>query len=1079
MPVKHKTAKAMFSPLRSYVQVLCVFLAFTVMAAATFLFEVNIERQHLEHNTEILSEQIEERLTANLHELKTFLYVVSETIRTMLLWGADFEEVKTYIIEMTNFGQHEDDGIIGFASIFAIFDVFGGAGINGLVPDMNWETDLPDYMPQERPWYIAADRSNGEIVETGPYVDALNQEVSITYAHCIYDDSGRRLAIICLDILLDRINKISSEHHNLGIHSWMMLDKNFTIISYPFEEFLGMTVREAKGSGIEDIADRLEQGLPVLSHKLVNPLGETKIYSVRQASNGWYIGVSTPEDSYYANIKSILLFLVIFGLFMSFILSAILLRDLHVTKKAIQEKNKAVEEKNTLINLENIMNGLDVMIYVTEPETSKILFINDSMKRHYNINGDCIGQLCYKVFQKDFDYKCEFCPCFPLNIEPDKTIIWEEHSTLTNRIYRNIDRYIPWPNNKTVHIQHSVDMTELIAARDFAEESSRHKSAFLSVMSHEMRTPMNAILGIAEIQLQNEALSSDMAEALGQIYESGDLLLSIVNDILDLSKIETGKMELVPIKYDIPSLINDTVQLNCMRYENKPVEFTLHIDENTPLYLFGDELRIKQVLNNALSNAFKYTAEGKIEFSVFTEDGTDGYVTIFFRVSDTGQGMTEEQVARLFDEYTRFNAKANRETVGTGLGMNITKRLVDLMNGSVSVQSEPGKGTVFTVGFPQKRTDKTVCGPDLSLKLSNFKHENMAIAKKMHYIREYMPYGSVLLVDDVVSNLYVAKGMLSPYGLKIETAFSGFEAISKIKSGCLYDIIFLDHMMPKMDGIETIKILRGMGYTNAIIALTANALIGQEKMFLENGFDSFISKPIDSRELNLILNEFIRNKKPPEVVEAARREKEKKNPGVNYTTKPSAWETQPQKAFIDEKFKTAAVHDINNALNVLEEILPKINTSGADLVLFATTVHGMKSVLSNIGENQLSDTALELEKAAADSETDFILSQADRFIKSLRSVMEKIKLPQTDGLNDNSHEVVNCDMGFFRSKLEEIKTACEKFNITDAKTAVSEIKQKTWPGIILGIINEISLLLIRGEYSKVASAAEKAIETTG
>ena len=412
---------------------------------------------------------------------------------------------------------------------------------------------------------------------------------------------------------------------------------------------------------------------------------------------------------------------------------------------------------------------------------------------------------------------------------------------------------------------------------DAAELASQAKDRFLAHMSHEMRTPMNAILGIAEIQLQNENLSANTAEALGQIYESGDLLLSIVNDILDLSKIETGKLELIPVKYDIPSLVNDTVQLNYLRYESSPIEFSLFIDENTPSNLIGDELRIKQILNNLLSNAFKYTEKGKVEFSVRSEDETDENVTIVFSVSDTGQGMTENQITFLYDEYTRFNVEANRETAGTGLGMNITKRLIDLMNGSISVQSEVGKGTIFTVRVPQKLVDKDVCGSDLAAKLTNFRYQSMALGKKTQFIREYMPYGSVLVVDDVISNIYVAKGMLSPYSLKIETASSGYEAIKKIEEGYTYDIIFMDHMMPKMDGIEAVKIIRGMGYTNTIIALTANALLGQDKIFFNNGFDDFISKPIDSREMNRVLNEYIKNKKPADVVDAARSEQQEKD----------------------------------------------------------------------------------------------------------------------------------------------------------------------------------------------------------
>jgi len=219
---------------------------------------------------------------------------------------------------------------------------------------------------------------------------------------------------------------------------------------------------------------------------------------------------------------------------------------------------------------------------------------------------------------------------------------------------------------------------------------------------------------------------------------------------------------------------------------------------------------------------------------------------------------------KLFDEYTRFNMDINRTTVGAGLGMSITKRLVDLMNGKISVESELGKGTVFTVRLPQECSGSSVCGAELAGKLISSQFKSTLNFKKAQFIQEYMPYGSVLVVDDVESNLYVAKGMMLPYGLKVETVSSGFEALDKIRSGSVYDIVFMDYMMPRMDGIETTKLLRETGYTGSVIALTANAITGAAEMFMKTGFDGFISKPIDSRELNFILNEFIRDRRVQE-----------------------------------------------------------------------------------------------------------------------------------------------------------------------------------------------------------------------
>jgi CheY-like chemotaxis protein len=322
-----------------------------------------------------------------------------------------------------------------------------------------------------------------------------------------------------------------------------------------------------------------------------------------------------------------------------------------------------------------------------------------------------------------------------------------------------------------------------------------------------------------------------------------------------------------------------------------------------------------------------------------------------------------------------------------------------------------------------------------------------------------MPYGRVLVVDDVESNLYVAKGLLLPYELHVETAKSAFEAIERIQGGNAYDIVFMDHMMPVMDGIEAAKILRGSGYARPIVALTANAMSGQAEMFLSSGFDRFIAKPIDSRELDLVLKELIRDRQPPEILEAARRVKRKRG-------------AAPKKD--SAELARYFVMDAKDGIKVLKDVYAKIDSPGdADIVLYATTVHGLKSALANIGEAKLSEFAFELEKAGRARNLDVIIDKTPALIKKLEAVIVKYTPKETGSAGEISAD----DMLCLKEKLHEFKTACNTFNIRRAKAVLADLKQKTWPQETGDAIHEISVNLLRGDFEKAVSVAEKITNT--
>jgi len=597
---------------------------------------------------------------------------------------------------------------------------------------------------------------------------------------------------------------------------------------------------------------------------------------------------------------------------------------------------------------------------------------------------------------------------------------------------------------------------------------TKQKSNFLATMSHEVRTPLNAIMGITEIQMHNTGHPPATHEVFMKISNSGKLLLNIINDILDLSKIESGKLELNPVKYEVASLINDIIQLNYIRYEDKPINFLIDIDENIPAMLVGDELRIKQILNNLLSNAFKYTDSGEVRFyinaQVVGRGGGAVIVTLIFRVEDTGQGMTPDQLTKLFDEYTRFNLEANRTTEGAGLGMTITRNLINLMYGQIDVKSAFGEGTAVTVRLPQK-TDgmgiRGVIGKQTAEDLKHFKHNSSLQLNKTKITHEYMPYGRILIVDDVETNLYVAQGLMAPYGLKIDLASSGYEAIDKIKEGIIYDIVFMDHMMPKMDGMEATRLIRGMGYTRPVVALTANAISGQVDMFLSNGFDDFISKPIDVRLLNIILNRLIRDKQPKEVLEAAKKEKEKLEKGgvrgiAGY-----------QK--INSRLSEIFARDAEKSIMAVKTAFLNNFSTEEDIQLYIINVHSMKSALANIGENELSSAALMLEQAGRDRNTAVMLSETQDFLYRLDAIVNRIYSNNKEEVKEISEE----DTAFLFEKLKIIKEACSSMDKKTVKNAMNELNDKKWSHNTNELLSAVSGHLLHSEFEEVLSVVDK------
>ena len=500
---------------------------------------------------------------------------------------------------------------------------------------------------------------------------------------------------------------------------------------------------------------------------------------------------------------------------------------------------------------------------------------------------------------------------------------------------------------------------ELNLAKEQAEKANRAKTDFLSNMSHEIRTPLNAIVGFSQA-LAEEDISNEAREEVKDIIMSSNNLLEIVNGILDISKIEANKLEIVNTEYDTKKLMKDVVSLTKARLASRPLDFKVDIDPSMPPVLYGDYVRIKQILINILTNAVKYTKEGYIAFSVNTVV-TGDVCRLIMSVEDSGIGIKPEDVDKLFTKFQRFELEKNATTEGTGLGLAITKSLVELMNGKIVVQSKYGEGSKFTVSIDQRIIPKTV--------------EEIETTEDVNTNPFNASGQKILVVDDNNINLKVANRLLKDYAADVVLISSGQECINRILDGEHYDLILMDDMMPHMTGSETLKNLKNIfGFKIPVVALTANAISGMKERYLSLGFDDYLAKPINKDHLYKVLRKYLT---------------ENNNPLSVHTVKETVPEI-PDNTHNREYLESMGV-DVNHGLELLGDMemydmtiaefykefpdkIKKIEEfkNANDMPNYAILVHAMKSDSKYLGFMDLADIAYKHEMASKENNVSFV-----------------------------------------------------------------------------------------------------------
>jgi len=1045
---------------RTYKQLLFLWLAFIVLIIACWFFISSAMSDLLNRRADDLLNNLQSQVNNEFLEAESALRGASLSLETMIRGGHKEADVRGYIAEFNGYALANLRRPMGVTGVYGVFNIYDNAFI-----DVKGQSGR-DPMRLEQAWYVSAVAAKGKIAATLPYHDTYDNERKITLSRLISDKKGKPVAVIGLDLFLSGLkNYVSAmRSSNNGCYG-IVVDSALNVIIGPVDEIFGQPLSVLKSPDIYRIMAELNKGKDIYGYKTLDTRdgNEAVMAYSRRIENGWHIGVVTPVNTYYKDIYDEGATIIIFG----------------------------------------------VLIQLT---------------------------LCFVILR-------------------------------------------------------------IAAGKMKADEMSDRKSNFLANMSHEIRTPMNAIIGFAELALR-EDIPPSAYEHIFTIKQAGANLLSIINDILDFSKIESGKFEIVPGDYLFSSLLNDVISLIKMRATYAKLRFVVNVDSNIPNALYGDEIRVRQVLLNLLSNAVKYTDKGFVSLSITAlnpeyEDEEEAAaktdsIVLKIEVKDSGKGIKSEDVDKLFKNFVQVDKEKNKGVEGTGLGLAIINSILKAMGGKVSVSSEYGKGSAFTVTLPQRFRDAAAhavvedkegknvliyerrdlyansivdtvrklgvnCIPvdgeaTLDAQVAggsyNFiftasalydrtknilqKHKsnakvvlltefgdiiadkNVAIlsmpaysvtvanvlngvsdnshygAKAESFTRFIAPDARVLVVDDTNTNLRVAEGLLAPYKMRVDTCRSGPEAIEAVQTE-RYDAVFMDHMMPGMDGLEATKRIRAIHCDSdyyrklPIIALTANAVTGAREMFLSEGLNDFISKPIDVSKLKSVLDKWIPQelrKSPTEVIA---------------TTGESDDDIDIRKIKIDgvdlEKGLSISggkgTHYIRTMTMFYEDGFEKIKEirncmETGDMQLYATHVHGLKSAAASIGAAAVSEEARALEAAWKENNEIYINEHNAKFLMNLEALLHNIgKLLDDIEAMKKKKGGGHVDTDMLKTELAKLKTAMENFDsetIDSATNTLIEYEQAEYFG---DKIKNILQNVLIGEYDDALNQIDRLLEKLG
>ncbi|WP_052169834.1 ATP-binding protein [Pseudobutyrivibrio ruminis] len=579
---------------------------------------------------------------------------------------------------------------------------------------------------------------------------------------------------------------------------------------------------------------------------------------------------------------------------------------------------------------------------------------------------------------------------------------------------------------------------------DAVDSASKAKSQFLASMSHEVRTPINAILGMNEMIIR-ESSDEQIVEYATNVKQAGKALLAQVNSILDYSKLEEGKMDIIQVEYDLATMINGFVTSVATRAKSKGLRMEVNVDTNLPTTLLGDDVRLGQVINNLLTNAVKYTEVGVITLNIWEESREDGAIDIGVSVQDTGIGIKPEDMEKLSASFTRIEEERNRNIEGTGLGIPIVIEILRLMGSDLKVESVYGQGSTFSFVIRQGIINDEPLGDYRKRVKRSYRRRNK-------YTYPSMPKANIIVVDDYEMNLVVAKNLMKVYDFIPDLAESGPEAVTRIEEKH-YDIIFMDHMMPDMDGVETLEILKKrqmIDESTAVIALTANAIAGAKDFYISKGFNDYLTKPIDAEALEQVLTKYV----PAEKIV-------KKSISDIKNNKSLTVNDDERKALI--KIFVSTIQETAKNLDSLLE--------AEDIKNYTIKVHGLKSTARLIGEMSISSKAEALEKAGNENDWDYIKSHHKELIREYLSL-------------ENSYKEVKetkkkLDAGELKDAIYSIIEMASVCDYTSTEMVIDSLDEYEMPENVESEMKHVRELLQKLDYEGVVGLAKNMLNNGG